>query len=419
MGVVVPVSDLFRKEAVQHAARRLSGDVILASSLSSKVLAALLMAAVLAGVAFAATASYARKETVSGWLTPKGGMIRLAARQGGIITGLHVSEGQMVAVGQPIATLTLSSALTGGDSYEALADSLEDQRLAATSRARAAVAVLKSEQRQAAEHRTALGRELAETRRRIALQRERVELGRSEVERAEAMAAQGYLPRRDLEARRSAALALDQEASVLATQALSLEQEIAEVTSRVRTIPIEIGSAEADAASASAGLQLEATQAEASATYVVVATVAGRIGALPLGVGQTAEPGAVVAIVTAGAAALEAELYAPSSAAGFLRTGQEVRLMYQAFPHQKFGVGQGTVTSVSRTVLAPNEISVPGLRIDEPVFRMRVRLRDDSVAAYGERVPLQPGMLLSADIVVDRRSLLEWLLDPLYAAGRR
>ena len=25
----------------------------------------------------------------------------------------------------------------------------------------------------------------------------------------------------------------------------------------------------------------------------------------------------------------------------------------------------------------------------------------------------------SADVVIDRRSLLEWLLDPLYAAGRR
>ena len=147
--------------------------------------------------------------------------------------------------------------------------------------------------------------------------------------------------------------------------------------------------------------------------------MAGRVAALPLDRGQTAQPGAVVAVLTAGDSPLEAELYAPSRAAGFVREGQEVRLMYQAFPHQKFGVGEGRVISVSRTVLAPSEVSIPGLQVQEPVFRVRVKLDKSSVAAYGETMPLQPGMLLTADVVIDRRSLLEWLLDPLYAAGRR
>lgn len=79
------MSDLFRREAVTHATRRLAGEVVLASSVSSRVLAGLLIAVVLGGAAFAATASYARKETVVGWLTPQAGMIRLTARQGGIV----------------------------------------------------------------------------------------------------------------------------------------------------------------------------------------------------------------------------------------------------------------------------------------------------------------------------------------------
>jgi membrane fusion protein len=77
------------------------------------------------------------------------------------------------------------------------------------------------------------------------------------------------------------------------------------------------------------------------------------------------------------------------------------------------------VTSVSRTVLAPSEVAIPGLEIREPVFRIRARLDRETVAAYGERLPLQPGMLVTADVVIDRRTLFEWLLDPLYAAGRR
>ncbi len=125
------MSDLFRKEAVTHATRRLAGEVVLASSVSSRVLAGLLIAVVLGGAAFAATASYARKETVVGWLTPQAGMIRLAARQGGIVSTVHVREGDTVTVGQPIATLTLSSALEGGDTLTALSRSLDVQGEAA------------------------------------------------------------------------------------------------------------------------------------------------------------------------------------------------------------------------------------------------------------------------------------------------
>jgi membrane fusion protein len=413
------VSDLFRKEAVTHATRRLAGEVVLASSLSSRVLAGLTIAVVFGGAIFAATASYARKETVVGWLTPEAGMIRLAARQGGVVSSIHVREGDRVAVGQPIATLTLSSALEGGDSFAALSRSLDAQGTAAQSRAAAAQAALGAEQRQLVARRVALNRELSETRRNLGLQEERLDLARAEVARAETIAAQGFLPRRELEARRSAELAVRQEASTLSSRALGYEREIGEVNARLAAIPIDIQAARADAASTRAGLDQQVTQAETLGRYVVVATVAGRVAALPVDAGQTVAPGAAVAVLTAGDSALEAELYAPSRAAGFVREGQEVRLLYQAFPHQKFGTGQGVVTSVSRTVLAPSEVAIPGLQVQEPVFRVRVKLAKDSVSAYGETLPLQPGMLLSADVVIDRRSLLEWLLDPLYAAGRR
>ena len=74
---------------------------------------------------------------------------------------------------------------------------------------------------------------------------------------------------------------------------------------------------------------------------------------------------------------------------------------------------------MSTTVLGPTEISIPGLEIQEPVFRVRVALPREDIHAYGEAIPLQPGMLLSADIVFDRRSLIQWLFDPLFAVAGR
>jgi membrane fusion protein len=129
--------------------------------------------------------------------------------------------------------------------------------------------------------------------------------------------------------------------------------------------------------------------------------------------------GATVAVIVPQGGQLEAELLAPTRAVGFVRGGQEVSLMLQAFPYQRFGIVKGTVRAMSNTILGPTEISIPGLNIQEPVFRVRVALSRDVVQAYGESFPLQPGMLLAADIVFDRRSLVEWLFDPLFAVAGR
>jgi membrane fusion protein len=70
-------------------------------------------------------------------------------------------------------------------------------------------------------------------------------------------------------------------------------------------------------------------------------------------------------------------------------------------------------------VLSPAEVGFQGLRLEEPVFRIRVTLGRETMMAYGQAIPMQPGMLASAEIVFDRRSLMHWLFDPIYAVGRR
>jgi membrane fusion protein len=50
----------------------------------------------------------------------------------------------------------------------------------------------------------------------------------------------------------------------------------------------------------------------------------------------------------------------------------------------------------------------------EPLYRITVALERQTVTAYGNAVPLQPGMELEADVVIETRSLIEWVFDPLF-----
>ena len=58
-------------------------------------------------------------------------------------------------------------------------------------------------------------------------------------------------------------------------------------------------------------------------------------------------------------------------------------------------------------------------KIEEPVYRIEVARSAQAVAAYGERMKLQPRMTLAASLVLDRRSFLDWALEPLDAVLRR
>lgn len=412
-------SDLFRREAVDHATRRLDGEVVVATPLKVSILGALLVGVVAVAGAFATTASYARKESVVGWLTPEAGLVRAAAQRGGIATEVLVEEGATVAAGAPLAVMRLSADTVAGDAGEALLRALTAQAEAAEARARAAAASLVAEGERLRGERAGLVEELAAIADQISFQERRVTLTVAETGRGEEMAARGILPRAELDRRRTAELEARQDLAALRGAMTSLQRDIDALDARVAAIPIDRAAAEAEAAAARAALAERTTQARVADQYVVLSPIAGRVAAIPVQPGRSLIPGETVAVVTPADGHLVAELYVPSRAAGFIQPEQDVRLMYEAFPHQRFGVGAARVQTVSRTVLAPSEVAIPGVALQEPVFRVRAVLERETVDAYGAPIPLQPGMLLHADVVIDQRSLLEWLFDPIFAARRR
>jgi membrane fusion protein len=411
-------NDLFRQEAISSQTGRLDGEVILTQPLPSRILGIIGIAIVAGGLLFLTTATYARMESVSGWVVPEGGLIRVGARQGGIVERIDVVEGEEVQADQPLAQLRLSSDFGDGNSGALLAVQLRTEAEAAAAQAAATRGQLLAEREQVEVRREALSRELDETRSGLSTLEEKAQLHRLNVTRAEQLATQGALPQRNLEETKMAELVARQDVSQARTAILNYERQISDLDARHRTLPLEIDAATAQARVSQAELAQRQTEAAVRHNYVVSATVSGRVVALPVTHGQDVAAGAMIAAITPADSELEAELFVPSRAAGFIRQGQEVRLMYQAFPYQKFGSARGTVEQVSRTVLAPNDITVPGLEMREPVFRVKVKLDREVVSAYGQDIRVQPGMLLSADVIIDRRTLLEWLLDPIYAVGR-
>lgn len=115
---------------------------------------------------------------------------------------------------------------------------------------------------------------------------------------------------------------------------------------------------------------------------------------------------------------LRVEAYVSSRAAGFVKAGTSALLQFQAFPYQKFGSKAGVVQSISRVAIQPSELTLPAVHLGpELVYVATISIPEPFVMAYGRREPLKVGMSLDANLLLDKRSLLEWAFEPLYTVS--
>lgn len=410
---------LFRTEAVAHATRRLDGAVLLPTPLPVWIVGSLAVVVLALAAWFASTGTYARKETVLGWLSPEAGMVRAVASRGGVVSELMVSKGDVVERNAPLARIGMLDRSRDDTDAVVLARTLAAQRDARLEAAAVAVRRLELDAQRLRDRRSSLRRELEDVGSQVRLQAYRVSVARKDLQKAVDLARRGHMSRSDRDAAAAALVDARHALSGLRRAAESLEREMADLGGQLDAVPEAVAAARADAEGAVAALDERIARLEMEVEHVVVSPIGGRVDALPARPGQAVRPGSPVAVVVPVGEDLVAELYVPSRAAGFVAAGQPLRLKYEAFPFQRYGAQDGVVTDVSRTVLSPEETGIPGITLAEPVFRVRGRLAAQDLDAYGDSVPLRAGMLLSADIVVDHRTLLEWLLDPLYAVGRR
>jgi membrane fusion protein len=139
------------------------------------------------------------------------------------------------------------------------------------------------------------------------------------------------------------------------------------------------------------------------------------VSSLQASLGQAADPQRLQLQIVPGDSALQAELFVPARAIGFVKVGQDVRILYDAFPYQHYGAYHGRIVRVSQTVLTGSDIATP-VTLREPAYRAIVALDRPDIDAFGTQIPLQPDMLLRADVILERRTLMDWILTPLRSA---
>ncbi|HET7793844.1 MAG TPA: HlyD family efflux transporter periplasmic adaptor subunit [Rhizobacter sp.] len=411
---------LFRPEVIEGRRQSWLGSIQLIRPLSFTVLTTFALTTAIAVVSYLSYGEYTRKARVSGYLVPDRGVIRLVTPQPATVVERPVMEGQAVRQGDVLFVLSLERATLSGDTQAAVQQSL-------TARQRSLQASSQQQTQLQQAQSVALQRRIIDMRRELTqmgaeadLQRERLALAQQAQTRLESLRNENFVSSAAVQAKSEEVLAVRAQLQGLERQAAAQQREISNLEAELRELPLrsqaQLGEIDRDLAV----IAQRSAENEAATRIVIRAPQDGVVTALLAERGQAVTPATALASLVPSDARLQAHLFAPSSAVGFVASNQQVLLRYQAYPYQKFGHQAGHVVQVSRTPLQATELAslaLPGG--SEPLYRITVALDQQTVQAYGQAQTLAPGMQLDADVLLDRRRLIEWIFEPVLSiAGR-
>jgi len=272
-----------------------------------------------------------------------------------------------------------------------------------------------SEKRRLAEIIQGLEAETSYLKEQITTQDDRILLAKDSLQSAAKLKAKGNMSEADYRVRQEELLEQMQGLIALKQRLAVRGNDLVEARYALEQLPFVMQERVQPARNDLSEVEQRIAEIDGRRAYVIRAPRSGRVSTLQARVGQTVNSEHLQLEIMPSDSALQADLFVPTRAIGFVRATQRVRILYDAFPYQRFGVYSGQITKVSEAILTRSDMSGP-ITLQEPAYKVTVTLDRPDVDAYHRKVPLQADMTLRADILLDKQTLLTWLLDPLFSA---
>ncbi|MDE0508058.1 MAG: HlyD family efflux transporter periplasmic adaptor subunit [Gammaproteobacteria bacterium] len=410
---------LYRSKALAFVGAGSFGSIEILQPISFRLITVGFFIMMLAVIVFLFVGKYARTQVVSGFVEPKEGVVQVNASVSGLAQEVLVEEGSFVEKDQSLVVLSGGRTLYGGAEENtqvlelALAQKkriLEDIELARSRHHLDMQWDMKNEE--------GILEGISQLEEIANMQEDRTEIYLENYEAFLSLRDNSFVSESDERSARSRLLSEQQTLLNLRQQLSNMNRELEHtrylISSHAVNLSREISVLENELSE----LEKEITRLQSQSLYVIKAPISGRVTALTVKKGNLIAAGMLTMNILPENSDLHAVLIIPSNAAGFLETGQKVMLKYDSFPYQKFGAQEAVISLVSEASISANE-QIGSITTTQPSFIVYADLDSPKIQAYGEDRDIQPGMLLSADIVVEERTLMEWILEPFYTLRGR
>lgn len=414
------MGELFRQQAVEHATAPRMGGVMLVPPVGRTVYIAALLALVAVAAAFLAFGSYTRRVTVSGELTTYSGYVYIHSVKPGTVSGVLVRQGQRVRKGQALVRLAGNQAtLDGSDLHEDVARQISQQRRFLEQQIGVGQRSTELKRGETLNEIAVLKQMRARVQQQEALVSAQIVLLDARLAKYQRLLDGQYVAQADLDSARSERLAADMQLKTLQVQQDDLDQKIQSARTALASLPLEALQRKSELDAQIAQVRQSEIQAAADGAWVAVSPMDGIVSSVPVKTGQEVGVQQVLATVIPPDALMEASVRVPDTAAGLVEPGQRVLLRLTSFPYQKYGLLPGRIGTVDRAPVAMTGASGDGASQALPVYRAVAALDAQEIRANGRAYPLLPGMTFEADLLLEHRRFIEWVISPVVGFTRR
>ncbi|OLQ93771.1 hypothetical protein BIY21_11160, partial [Vibrio ponticus] len=405
----------FREEIYQYKKQRNMGKVIIKQSFSTHIIAISLLTLLIAAFYLLSTSTYARKETVSGYLVPEKGTVRIHSNRTGVVDQILVSEGELVKSGDMLVKVRNSESLTNGielsdeliSQITSQIESIEHQVNAKNQLYISEIVGLEIQINKLEDSKKVIENTILTDQNKLIL-------SRSNFQKSKKLHENGHISKSTLDEINQLYLDTQVALNVSQGEKLQVDMEINNLKSNLVRLPhtheVEMALLERQVSE----LESQLLQLNNQFEFVAKAPEAGYITGIRVNNGSPVTQARPILSIIPIDSPLHLELLLPSRSIGFIEAGNTINVRFDAFPYQKFGLLKGTVSHIDKSILLPNDTNSP-LNINQAMYRIQAKIDSQSITAYGKQFPLKAGMLAQADIVLEKRTLLEWFLEPIFS----
>lgn len=368
--------------------------------------------------------------TARGRIEPQGKTLKLDVPVAGTVAAVKVKEGQTVKAGQTLLEMASEIPRTELQQTQAKLEGQLSRVIQLEFMKNQLEIAIRAQQQQSQAQQSAQQAEIGSSQQRLnfsknsyALAKERLRRDLLEVKRYRSVLKSGIVPQITIvEAERAA-----NESERLLNQTLSDAQQaqydikkqqsayqnvvrtgqltVLESERKVKEIQSQIGDARSEVAQTKKQIQSLQLQLQ---QLVFRAPTAGTIFQLAVeNTGSVLEVGQTLAQIAPQGAAFVFRAQMPSGESGFLKVGMPVKLKFDAYPFQDYGVVPGRLRWIS-----PDSKVVESPQGNIETFELEIIPDQTYIQSQNKRIALTPGQTATAEVIVRQRRLIDFILDP-------
>ena len=123
--------------------------------------------------------------------------------------------------------------------------------------------------------------------------------------------------------------------------------------------------------------------------------------------GSVVQLGQMIAQIAPENTALILKARMPSQHSGFVKVGMPVKIKFDAYPFQEYGIVSGRISWIS-----PNSKIQENSSNRIETYELDIALENPYIQVGSKQIPLTPGQTASAEVIIRQRRVIDFILDP-------